>query len=134
MRFGVFIGLVVSVVLLDQIVVRLADQMVGDVDPTTGPDLLPLPSIEDLREGTKRTCENSSIYLIYRYQFCFVPYTSGETANDDGWHLVYHKPKPWLSVAMPARHPNSFYFQEMAQGDYVLFVKRDGKTTLGDRR
>ena len=134
MRFGIICGLVAVVVILDHVMVGLADQSVGEVDISNGLASLPLPSSENLSKDATRTCQNSSIYLIYRYQFCFQPYISGETENDDGWHLVYHKPKPWLSVVMPARSPDSFYFEEMSQGDYVLFVKSDGQVTLGDQR
>ena len=134
MRYGILIALVALIVVFDHFMAHLADQSVGEVDVESNLLSLPLPSGEKLSNDATGTCRNSSICLIYRYQFCFQPYTSNETENENGWHLVYHKPKPWLSVIMPARDPDSFYFEEMAQGEYILFVKADGRVILGDKR
>ena len=134
MKFVVVLGLLAAVGVLDQVSARLVDYNLRKDSLSASAQSLVLPKIETLRRGPRKTCQNSSLYLIYRYQFCFVTYTAGATESDDGWHLVYHRPKPFLSIVMPARQADSFYFREMVQGEYILFINRDGEVTYGDQR
>jgi len=134
MRLGILLGLAGTVVLLDFGLARLAERNARDDIENASTLPFSAPSNDTLVQGAKRTCQNTATHLIYRNQFCFVPYTSGEIADHNGWHLVYHRPKPFLSIIMPARHADSFYFRETVQGEYILFITHDGDVTYGDQR
>lgn len=130
LALGIFGLLVVS----DQLIPRLADREIreqGFFDDAIS-DFM--PSLLSLNRQSDRECRLQQTFILYSYQICFQPYTSGGDESRDGFHLVYHKPKPKLSFLMPANNSDSFYFKEVAQGEFVLFVRRDGEIQYGDNR
>lgn len=119
---------------LDQGAARLADSKLRPsiLDQDNINELL--PSSDQLNNRARKVCRNQPFLLFYRYQVCLRPYVASESEIDHGWHYVYHRPKPVLSLIMPARDPESFYFQESVQGEFLLFVRRDGTIEMGDGR
>jgi len=130
----VIFGLIGLFILSDQIASRLADQKIRSNGIFESAISALMPSLDELSEPSAKTCEVKSIYAIYLYQFCFRPYTAGTERNQDGYHLIYHKPKPKLSLFMPANSPDNYYFKESSQGEFILFAQRDGTIQYGDTR
>jgi len=122
------------VVIADQVAARIADRNIRSTISFDNEIIKILPGMATLTKSSITQCVTEQVYLIYLYQICFQPYTSGNSRDQDGYHLVYHKPKLKLSFIMPANSPDDFYFKEMAQGEYLLFVRRDGSITYGDSR
>lgn len=120
------LGAAILIFSVDRVMSQLADRDVrssGMFEEKVS-DILPI--LDELRTGIGKTCEVRNMYVLYVYQICFVPYTSGKDRSEDGYYLVYHRPKPKLTIIMPANHPDDYYFQESAQGQKMLFVRRDG--------
>ena len=132
-KFVIF-SLIGLLVLLDQIAPRLADRQLRSNGTIESAISTLMPSLNELKGRTAKTCDIMHIYGIYLYQICFRPYVSGNVEYEDGYHLVYHKPKPRLSIIMPANGPDSYYFKELVQGEFILFVETNGTIRYGDGR
>lgn len=120
------LGAAILIFSIDRAVPQLADRDVRSSGMLEEKASEILPILDGLRRGSGKICEVRNVYALYAYQICFVPYTYGENRNEDGYYLVYHKPKPKLTIIMPANHSDDYYFQESAQGQKILFVRRDG--------
>lgn len=128
------IGVLGLLIASDQVIPRLADRQIrehGELEAAI-PEFI--PGLERLNERSDRECRLQYIYIFYAYQICFQPYTSSDDQSSAEFHLVYHRPKPKLSFLMPANNEDSFYFKELAQGEFILFVRRDGEIQYGDAR
>jgi hypothetical protein len=125
---------VIGLFFLDQFFPRLADRQIRSSGVFESAQSTLMPNLEGLTDRSENVCEFTNAYVVYLYQVCFRPYTSGTENSEDGYHLVYHKPKPKFTLIMSANNRNNYYFNEMVQGEFILFVQRDGSIRYGDSR
>lgn len=134
MKKIILFGFLGSLIALDQILPRIADKQIRSSTIFDTSINALMPGLDGLNPASQKVCETHRSYFLYLFQICFKPYTASGSESLDGYHLVYHKPKPRLSLIMPANNPDSYYFKESAQGDFLLFIRRDGTIQYGDAR
>lgn len=128
------LGLLGSLIILDQILPRIADRQIRSSEIFDSSINSVRPNLNEIGATSRKMCEIHRAYVLYLFQVCFKPYTASGDERLDGYYLVYHKPKPRLSLVMPANGPESYYFEESSQGDFLLFIRRDGSIQYGDAR
>lgn len=134
----IFIGLFSVIFIADIVATNIADDNIrargADFKEHFSTANFKYPPRNRSRLFPKDQCKFKYELLIYGYQTCFHFYGWG-AENRRGYHYVYTPPKRKLALFFRGDGPDNYYFKEFsASGNYLKFVREDGKILEGNWR